>query len=73
MANEKRPTLRELKDEIEQLEASPYVKLARMEAQLVEQYSSYLEELKKLEHRGRVLEGIGISLQYLQGIAMEED
>lgn len=53
---------------IEELERSPYVMLARRAEESAVQLYAYLEQLKKLEAKGKELEKLGITDDYLDEI-----
>ena len=61
-------SIEDIEIEIQQLEASPYVLLARRAEALREKRQQYLQELKKIEKRGRELVTLGITDGYLDSI-----
>ena len=56
----------EMEAEIARLEASPYVKLARMHEAAREARQQYLFELLKLESKGMRLEEQGVTVEALE-------
>lgn len=66
----------EVERELEDLKASPYVKLARREQRLKNKYRQQLYTLRNLEKRGRDLAAIGVTLdkidEYLESLEEEE-
>ena len=59
------PTALDLQAEILELEADPYVRLARAEEQARAEASRYLQQLRELERRGRFLASQGVTLEKL--------
>lgn len=56
----------EMEAEIARLEASPYVKLARMHDAVREARQQYLFDLRKLERKGMNLEERGVTAEALE-------
>lgn len=62
--------------EIEKLNASPHVALARKQRRLQYRRRQYLYQLRDLEKKGRALERAGITMDVLNGLCeevMEDD
>jgi glutathione S-transferase len=57
-----RPSVLNLMEELNELERSPYVRLARAEEQARENLTRRLAELRELERRGRYLSAGGLTL-----------
>ena len=62
-------TVLNLRNEIRELEKSPYVHLAMAEAAASADASRRLAQLRELEHRGRFLSAAGLRLEDLEGDA----
>lgn len=73
MANEKWLTDEEVEKEIEELTASPYVKLARKEVRLKYKRRQKLYSLRNLEKRGRHLAAEGVTLETIEKLIEMED
>ena len=58
----------EVENEIERLQASPYVKLSAKERQIKYKRRRYLYNLRLMEKHGRELERAGITMEILNGI-----
>lgn len=57
--------------EINRLNASPYVKLARTERNIRYKRRRYLYDLRKLESRGKELAELGITIEALKELDIE--
>lgn len=55
--------------EIERLKQSPYVKLAKREEAIRNRRRQYMYQLRALEKRGRGLEAVGVTMEYLDALA----
>lgn len=71
MPKQQYESMQAVEKEIRRLEKSPYVKLARVADSVRDQRRQYMNELKALERRGRMLEMDGITLDYLQGMGAD--
>ena len=58
--------------EIERLNASPFVKLARKERDIRYKRRRYLYDLRQLERRGKQLAEAGVTLNSLEALEVEE-
>lgn len=63
----------QIEREIARLEASPYVKTARREEEIMARRREYLGELRKLERKGRQLHEQGVTLEWLDAITCGPD
>lgn len=61
----------EVEQEIERLQSSPLVKLARRERRLQYRRRQFLYQLRDLEKHGRKLQEAGITLEMLGGLEDE--
>lgn len=59
--------------EIERLNKSPLVALARREQRIKYRRRQYLYQLRDLEKRGKALEESGITMDVLNGLCGDED
>lgn len=59
--------------EIERLNASPFVKLARKERSVRYARRRYLYDLRKLERRGKELADAGYTLESLDALVISEE
>lgn len=59
--------------EIERLNASPHVKLARKERSVRYARRRYLYDLRRLEQRGKELAALGYTLESLEALNIRED
>lgn len=59
--------------EIERLNASPHVKLARKERNVRYARRRYLYDLRRLEHRGKQLAEAGVTMESLDALVIGED
>ena len=58
----------QVEQEIQRLQASPYVKLANKERRVRERRRMYLYHLRQLEKKGRALEASGITSESLDSV-----
>ncbi len=61
-----------VEEEIERLQSSPYVKLARREEAIRNRRRQYMYQLRMLEKKGKQLEAEGITLEYLAELGQED-
>lgn len=59
----------QVEEEIERLQTSPLVKLARKEERIRNARRQYMYTLRMYEKKGRQLEADGITMEYLQAIS----
>jgi len=55
--------------EIARLQDSPYVKLARREENIRNRRRQYMYQLRAYEKKGRGLEAVGVTMEYLDELA----
>lgn len=60
-----------VEEEIERLQSSPLVKLARKEERIRNARRQYMYTLRMYEKKGKSLEADGITMDYLQEISKE--
>ena len=59
----------QVEEEIARLRESPYVKLAKREEAIRNRRRQYMYQLRSLEKRGRGLEAVGVTMEYLDALA----
>lgn len=60
-----------VEEEIERLQRSPLVALARREERIRNRRRQYMYQLRAYEKKGKQLEADGITMQYLDELGME--
>ena len=73
MANNLFPTDEAVEEEIQRLQASPLVALARKEERIRNRRRQYMYQLRALEKKGRQLEAEGVTEEYLDGLGGETE
>lgn len=64
---------KDVEDEIERLQNSPYVKLARKAERIRNRRRQYLYSLRLYEKKGRQLEAEGITLEEIEKLGQDTD
>lgn len=59
--------------EIKRLQASPQVKLARVEENIRNRRRQYMYQLRMYEKKGKALEAEGITMEYLLALREEQE